>query len=96
MRVVTDKHSEVVRHFRIIELEDGPTVDVGEGPTASYFPGTLIVADRLKQEWVGDAEPVTVLVSGRYVGDRTGQNRERYEIRYRAVDGYPDWIKNIL
>jgi hypothetical protein len=97
MRVVTDKHREVVRHFRTIELEDGPTVDVGEGPTASYFPGTLIVADRLKQEWVGDAEPLTVLVSGPYVGGRGDtQTRDRYEIRYRAVDGYPDWIKNIL
>lgn len=94
MKVISDTTRDVVRHFRTIEIKDGPVVDVGEGHMAAYFPGTLIKADRLKQEWVGDEEPATVLVSGKYLGNRT--DRYRYDIRYRAVDGYPDWIKNIL
>ena len=95
MKVRSDNTAHVTRHFRTIQIEDGPVVDAGEGPMASYFPGTLFKADTIKQEWTGDKEPVTVLVSGPYIGERDAA-RDRYEVRYRAVDGYPDWIKEIL
>jgi hypothetical protein len=95
MKVLSDTTRDVIRHYRTIEIEDGPVVDAGEGPMASYYPGTLFRADRIKQEWVGKVEPETVLVSGPYIGDRTDA-RDRYEVRYRAKDGYPEWIKNIL
>lgn len=94
MRVLSDKHSEVVRHFRTIELEDGPLVDCGAGPSASYNPGTIIRAEKLKLEWINDKEPETVLVSGPYQGLTSG--RAEYNVRYRLKDGLPDWIKEIL
>lgn len=95
MRVLTDKQTEVVRHYRTIEIADGPLVDVGAAPTSTYYPGTMIRADRLKLEWVGDTEPVTVLVSGPYQGD-DGSGRRRYEVRYRMQDGLPDWVAELL
>lgn len=97
MKVLSDIQRDVVRHFRTIQIEDGPVVDAGEGPAASYYPGTLFKADTIKQEWIGDAEPVTVLVSGKYLGQREDTYaRERYDVRYRISDGLPDWIKEIL
>lgn len=95
MKVLSDNTAHVTRHYRTIEFADGPVVDAGEGPMSNYYTGTLIKADTLKQEWTGDREPETVLVSGDYVGVRESV-RQRYDIRYRAKDGYPDWIKEIL
>jgi hypothetical protein len=95
MKVVSDRHAEVVKHFRTIIIEDGPIVDCGEGPTASYMPGTLIRADKIQMEWVGDAEPVTVLVSGMFTGT-SDHFKKRYDIRYRIQDSLPGWIQEIL
>lgn len=95
MKVLSDTTRDVVRHYRRIEIKDGPVVDAGEGPMSSYFPGTLFKVDTVKQDWIGDAEPETVLVSGPYIGDHA-DGRNRYDVRYRAKDGYPEWIKNIL
>lgn len=96
MKVLSDIQRDVVRHYRTIEIKDGPVVDAGEGPMASYYPGTLFKVDTIKQEWIGDAEPETVLVSGPYIGHRVDSARDRYDVRYRAKDGYPDWLKEIL
>lgn len=95
MKVLSDNTRDVVRHYRTIDIEDGPVVDAGEGPMSSYYPGTLFKADKLRQDWIGDREPETVMVSGEYIGDRA-DGRSRYEVSYRAKDGYPDWIKEIL
>jgi len=96
MKVVSDTHGEVVRHFRTIEIEDGPVVDCGESPASSYMPGTMIIADKLQMEWTGNAGPITVLVSGDYVGVNAAVNRNRYDVRYRISDGLPQWIQEIL
>jgi hypothetical protein len=95
MKVVSDNTREVVRHFRTLEIEDGPQVDCGdEGPHASYFPGTIIRVDKIKLEWVGDADPETVEVSGPYVGVRH-QGRNRYSRRYR-MDSLPGWLWKVI
>jgi len=94
MKVLSDKHSEVVRHYRTILIEDGPVIDCGMGRTASYKEGTMIRADKLQMEWIGDAEPVTILVSGIYLGD--DNFKKRYDVRYRMVDALPYWIQEIL
>ncbi len=94
MRVIIDRHAEVVRHFRTIEIEDGPLIDAGASPMASYYPGTIIRATKIKQEWIGDTEPVTVLVSGPYQG-YADNKRSEYSVRYR-MDALPGWLKEIL
>jgi hypothetical protein len=96
MRIVSDKHAEVVRHYRTIQIEEGPTIDCGgTGEYENYHPGTLITVDTLKIEWLGSNEPVTVEVSGPYVG-KPHFGKERYSRRYRISDGLPDWVKEIL
>ena len=94
-KVISDTHREVVKHYRTIEIQDGPLIDAGgDGPYASYYPGTMFKADRLKMEWIGEGEPMTVEVSGPYVGE-VESARHRYNQRYRT-DNLPDWIKEIL
>jgi hypothetical protein len=95
MRVVNDKHSEVVRHFRTIDIEDGPEIDCGgTGEYENYFPGTLIRVDKIKLEWIGDAEPKTVEVSGPYTG-KQHNGKTRYNRRY-PMDALPGWLWNVI
>lgn len=94
MKVLSDKTGQTVKHYRTILVEDGPLVDCGQGPTSSYVPGTIIRADKLQLEWVGDAVPVTVLVSGIFTGDDSF--KKRYDIRYRMQDGLPTWVQEVL
>jgi hypothetical protein len=92
MKVVSDKHGEVVRHYRTIEIEDGPVIDAGDAVSASYILGTMFRATKLKMEWIGATEPVTVLVEG---PSESGSGRI-YSVRYRMQDGLPQWIQEIL
>jgi hypothetical protein len=94
-KVISDKQSEVVKHYRTIQIEDGPTVDCGgTGQYESYFPGTLIKVDKLKLEWIGDAEPLTVEASGPYVGE-PHDGKSRYNRRY-PYGVLPEWIRELL
>lgn len=95
MKVTSDKIKTIHRHYRTIEIEDGPTIDAGgDGPHESYYPGTLFTVDKLKLEWIGDDEPVSIEASGPYVGvERSAKGR--YSRRYR-MDSLPDWLKEVL
>jgi hypothetical protein len=96
MKVVSDSTREVVRHFRTIEIEDGPEIDCGgDGPYESYHPGTIIQVDKIKLQWVGDADPETVEISGLHIGARHQLSRYRYSRQYR-MDALPDWLWDIL
>lgn len=96
MKVTSDNTRDVVKHFRTIEIEDGPVVDGGEGFSPSYIPGTLFKVNKAKQEWVGDKEPDTVLVSGDLV-DSALAVRSNYSRRYYLTkEEIPEWLRDIL
>lgn len=92
MKIIKDSVDTVIKHYRVIEVEDGPVVDAGE----DYSPGTRMRVEEVRFSWLEEAEPHRVVVFGHRINKNGRTGAIRLTAEYPAWRGLPEWLEAIV
>lgn len=92
MKVTSDRKGSVVKHFRTLEVEDGPTIPAGD----NYVDGCQQIVDRIRIEWQNDSKALSVRVRGFIVSKDGTVTTHRPEQGFTRRLGFPDWLEKFV